>query len=84
MAPGQVITDMEINTIRTGFDDANLFIMVTGKHHLILREEEGWHAGNTAKGNRGLRSQPFTKVRLRLFSALCLCLTGDGNFHPAD
>ncbi len=49
MAPGQVITDMEINTIRTGFDDANLFIMVTGKHHLILREEEGWHAWEYGK-----------------------------------
>jgi hypothetical protein len=49
MAPGNIITDMENNTIRTGFDDANLLIRVTGKHPVILREEEGWHAWEYGK-----------------------------------
>jgi heparan-sulfate lyase len=49
MAPGSVKTDKEKCTIITDFDDANLYVKVTGRYPVTLTEEEGWHAWEYGK-----------------------------------
>jgi heparan-sulfate lyase len=49
MAPGPVKSDNENCTIVTDFNDANLFIKVAGRHPIIMKEEDGWHAWEYGK-----------------------------------
>ena len=44
MAPGIIKVDNTKNSISTAFGDANLLILVYGKHPVILTEEKGWYS----------------------------------------